>query len=88
MCGDVTIYFSIASTYLIRNYKNLLPACYIQFISRWYCGMGRDCEAFNRRLAQLVSDFNKTNFFNKTNLIFIVEQSIYRVYYVNILETC
>ena len=31
--------------------------------------------------------FNKTNF-NKTNLIFIVEQSIYRVYYVNILETC
>ena len=29
----------------------------------------------------------KTNFFNKTNLIFIVEQSIYRVYYVNILKT-
>ena len=25
---------------------------------------------------------------SKTNLIFIVEQSIYRVYYVNILETC
>ena len=30
----------------------------------------------------------KQIFFNKTNLIFIVEQSIYRVYYVNILETC
>ena len=65
-------------------------ACYVHPSCYWYkCpgGMGDECEKFLKNLAELLAK-EDGDFFNKTILIFIVEQSIYRVYYVNILETC